>query len=172
MNSPGALPLSVAALLDAKDAYFVLTESLEDFAGRQRDEAADDPSGSEHRVAWADCADSLRELVDEALNAAAGDDDVPARAQTVLTAFWEGWHDQLTGSERTGVAAAIAAAARLAGADPAELIAVSLSYLMTALDSEQVSPDARAAIGFAAGAFHQEARQALGSGVRKEGSGG
>jgi len=39
--------------------YFVLTDALSEWAGRQRHEAGDDPDGNAHRIAWAETAERL-----------------------------------------------------------------------------------------------------------------
>ncbi|HKT03490.1 MAG TPA: GntR family transcriptional regulator [Rugosimonospora sp.] len=50
-----------------EDADFVLVESLREFAARQRDEAEHDADGNaESRLQWAECAESLAEMVDQA----------------------------------------------------------------------------------------------------------
>lgn len=49
--------------------YFVLTDALEEWAGRMRDRVEDEPDhpNSPHHIEWADTADRLRRKVDDAV---------------------------------------------------------------------------------------------------------
>ena len=49
--------------------YFVLTDALEEWAGRMRDRVEDEPDhpNSSHHIEWADTADRLRQKVEDAV---------------------------------------------------------------------------------------------------------
>ena len=60
------------------DYYFVLTEALRDFAGRQRSEAGDyEGADAEARIRWAETAEGALDQIEEALSTPASSADKP-----------------------------------------------------------------------------------------------
>lgn len=53
--------------------YFVLTDALSEWAGRQRHEAEDDPENNAHRIAWAEAAERLLARAEAAVGRPGGD---------------------------------------------------------------------------------------------------
>jgi len=53
--------------------YFVLTDALSEWAGRQRHEAEDDPDGNAHRTAWAETAERLLARAEAAVSRPGGE---------------------------------------------------------------------------------------------------